>query len=393
VSIAGLDRLPLPGNNACHVLSINTETCREWDLVVKKQFLTIGLKYGLGLGLMIVMILYNWHQTNHEGKEVGISALFQEDTTFNLLPFSLAFVICGVCILLTFIRWFVLVRAQELPFTPINALRLGLFGFFASTFLPGSVTGDIPKAYFLAREHSRRTVAVATVVVDRIVGLCGLFWLAAFLGSTFWITGTLEELVQTSAGQEILKFIVLGSDGLVLANLVFWLVLGFISSDLAMSIASRLESIPKIGHSLAELWRAVLMYRTRGKSVLLALVMAMIAHNGFVLTFYLCSLTLYPAAEIPSVETHFLIVPVGMTIQAGFPTPGGLGGGEAAYSALYGWVGYVAGHGFMACLMQRFLYWVLAACAYFAWLRMKPTLQETSEEKNEDTTCDPVISH
>ena len=38
------------------------------------------------------------------------------------------------------------------------------------------------KAAGIAREQSRRTVAVATVIMDRIIGLWGLCWLVALLG-------------------------------------------------------------------------------------------------------------------------------------------------------------------------------------------------------------------
>ena len=82
-----------------------------------------------------------------------------------------------------------LVRAQDLPFTLPNAMRLGLVAFFFNAFLPGSIGGDIVKAAFLAKEQSRRTVAVATVIIDRAVGLWGLFWLVALLGSVFWVAG------------------------------------------------------------------------------------------------------------------------------------------------------------------------------------------------------------
>src|SRR5262249_48533353 len=44
--------------------------------------------------------------------------------------FGLAFAIGLVAIVLTFLRWYVLVRAQELPFTVPDALRLGFIGFF-----------------------------------------------------------------------------------------------------------------------------------------------------------------------------------------------------------------------------------------------------------------------
>ena len=39
-------------------------------------------------------------------------------------------------ILLTFTRWFLLVQAQELPFTLMNAIRLGTIGYYFNTFLP-----------------------------------------------------------------------------------------------------------------------------------------------------------------------------------------------------------------------------------------------------------------
>ena len=86
-------------------------------------------------------------------------------------------------ILITFVRWYILVRAQDLPFSMANAMRLGSIGMYWNTFLPGSIGGDIIKAAFLAREQSRRTAAVATILFDRVVGLCGLFWLITLLGS------------------------------------------------------------------------------------------------------------------------------------------------------------------------------------------------------------------
>ena len=41
----------------------------------------------------------------------------------------------------------------------------------------------------VAREQSRRTVAVATVIMDRVIALWGLFWFVALLGGAFWLTG------------------------------------------------------------------------------------------------------------------------------------------------------------------------------------------------------------
>src|SRR5436305_1095737 len=101
-----------------------------------------------------------------------------------------------VGVLLTFYRWYVLVRAQNLQFTVMESLRLGLIGFYLSTFLPGSVGGDIIKAAFIARDQRRRTVAVATVIADRIIGLAALFWLVALIGGVTWLGGYMDAVAK-----------------------------------------------------------------------------------------------------------------------------------------------------------------------------------------------------
>src|SRR6266571_7416755 len=160
----------------------------KWISVVRKRLLSAGWKYGLGLGLLSYVIWSNWAPSSGQGLHAVIQRHYVEGEPIHTGPLILATVIYLAGVLLTFVRWFILVRAQELPFTLSNAMRLGSIGLFFSTFLPGSVGGDIIKAAFIAREQSRRTVAVATVIIDRVIGLCGLVWLVALLGGLFWVT-------------------------------------------------------------------------------------------------------------------------------------------------------------------------------------------------------------
>jgi uncharacterized membrane protein YbhN (UPF0104 family) len=278
------------------------------------------------------------------------------------------------------VRWYVLVRAQDLPFTLPSALRLGMVGYFANLFLPGAVGGDILKATFLARAQSRRTVAVATVLIDRAVGLCGLIYLAALLGGIFWWTGNLEELVTTEAALIALETIVTGAAVIVASTLGLWILLGFLPSRRVEIFAGRLIKIPKIGGSLAEFWRAVWLYRCRSRQVGMALFMAMIGHGCFILTFYFAAQTLTPADQIPSLGTHFLLVPVGMCIRAGFPAPGGVGGGEYGYGKLYEVVNFPFAFGVLGLLTQRFLEFILGFMGYLVYLRMKPQLAGPPEK-------------
>src|SRR5262249_25697553 len=151
------------------------------------------------------------------------------------------------------LRWYFLVRAVDLPLSAVDAVRFGLVGFFYNTFLPGSVGGDIIKAAALAREQSRRTVAVATVLMDRVIALWGLVWFVAILGGAFWSVGLLQ-------GEKALA-VVQGAGVIVASSAVVWLLMGLLPERRAQELAGWLNGLPKVGHSAAELWRTVWLYR------------------------------------------------------------------------------------------------------------------------------------
>src|SRR5262249_24521893 len=300
-------------NNELPITDCGQRTADHGQSLVPKKLLITLLKYGLGFGLLAWVVYANWDGENGLGQAL--------EKPIRVAPLILATVICLTSVLLTFVRWYILVRAQDLPFAFPNALRLGLVGYFFNTMLPGSVGGDLVKATFLAREQSRRTVAVATVLLDRAVGLCGLFWLAAILGGIFWATGGLHEVARSDLAVTTLETIVIVSAAIMAASLIFWILLGLLPFHRAERFAGRLARFPKIGHQLAEFWRAVWIYRCRGRAIGIALLLAIVGHAGFVLTFYFAAQVLTPLSEIPTVGPHYLIVPARMTIQASFPTP------------------------------------------------------------------------
>lgn len=327
--------------------------------MIQQGFKT-ALKYSLGL-LLLGWLLWSHWEPGHG--QLGLKDALQRPVHYGSL--GLALLLCLASLLLTFVRWYVLVQAQGLPLRLSEALRLGAIGYSLSILLPGSVGGDIMKAACLARQQSRRTVAVATVIFDRILGLCALFWLVALLGAGFWAAGLLDDAV--------LQTIIGGAWVLVGGTVLFWLVLGSIPNAWAEPWAERLSrSVPRLGPALAELWRALWLYRWRGRSLLLAMLLALIGHCGFVLSFYFAACTLSAGELIPSLAEHFLIVPVGMIIQAGFPAPGGLGGGEYGFGALYEWLGFTFTAGVLASLVQRAVTWMIALISYIIYLRMKP---------------------
>jgi len=337
---------------------------------VNKRLLWNGLKYGLGIGLLAFVVWRDWSPPASGG--LGLRDILAKPLQFG--PLALTTLIFLIGALLTYARWYVLVRAQELPFTPANALRLGLIGFFFSTFLPGSIGGDIVKATLLAREQSRRTVAVATVLLDRAVGLWGILWIVALLGGVFWLGG--NPAIRT---EPYLQFIVLTAAVVVGVTVGLWLVLGVLPEWRAQRFARRLESyVPLVGQTAAEFWRAVWMYRCKGLSIGGALLLSLGSQACVVFAFFFASQVFHdPAQEanIPSLSEHFLLVPIGTAIQALFPSPGGVGGGEWGFGKLFSLVDpSMKTTGEFASLVQRVITVGLGLSGYLIYLRMRPAL-------------------
>ncbi len=279
-----------------------------------------------------------------------------------------AFTLFAVSVVLTFFRWYLLVHALDLPLSLRDAMRYGLIGMFFNAFLPGSVGGDIVKAAALARGQRRRAAAVATVVMDRLIALWALVWLVALLGGLFWVLGLL-----TGPAGAVSASIVAISAFIVAISAGVWLLMGLLPDHRAERFARRLLHLPAVGHTAAEFWRSAWMYRRRQKSVAVVMLLCWVGHLGFVLTFWCCAYALWSPelGPIPSLTEHFLLVPIGLTIQSLVPTPGGAGAGEWGFAALYVLFRASEANGVLGSLVQRILSWVLGlACAgVYLWMR------------------------
>lgn len=344
---------------------------KSWQFVrTHRHQIANVLKYVLAGGLLTWVVWSNWAPASGHGlKEVWDDKISHGKIQYHY--FALALLFCAASVSVTFVRWFFLVRAQKLPFTMPNAFRLGSVAFFFNTFLPGSVGGDIIKAAFIAREQqSRRTTAVATVIMDRAIALWGLVCFVALLGSGFWLAGWLTN--------EASRQIVVIAQVVVVGSLFGWFLLFFLPDHRAERFAGRLGRLPKVGHAAAEFWRAAWMYHKRKPTLGLAVALSWIGFVGFVLSFYFSVLTLWdgsdPALQMPTLVEHFLIVPIGLVIQAIPLFPGGAGIGELGYGALYSWFGCAAASGVLGSLVYRVINWILGGVGYVVYLRMKPSL-------------------
>jgi hypothetical protein len=80
------------------------------------------------------------------------------------------------------VRWRIVLEAQGLHLPLGRATRISLVAQFFNSFLLGSTGGDLIKAYYAAREtHHKKTEAVTTVFVDRLVGLWAMLLFAGVM--------------------------------------------------------------------------------------------------------------------------------------------------------------------------------------------------------------------
>lgn len=275
---------------------------------------------------------------------------------------ALGFAIYMVALVLTFVRWSILVRALGLPFRLRDALRLGFIGNVFNLVIPGAVGGDVVKAAFLCREQARKTQAVASMVIDRVLGLLGLFVLAGLSGLFAWPSaqGSAPALIVVVWGAVAAGF--LGLAVLFTPALyrpLEWLVSG----------REKLEAL------VVELVAMASAYRGRPGTIAGVLGMAVGIHSLYVLAFFEVSRALF-RAEAPSLADHLLVVPPTLFTTA-IPLPfGALGVTEQASEQLFELVHHPDGA--VAMLGYRVLMYaggIVSACVYLANLRQVRTLE------------------
>jgi uncharacterized membrane protein YbhN (UPF0104 family) len=315
------------------------------------------LKWGVPLAILAYLSVKIYHDDS-------FPKFWNSPKHWDLLAAALGLTFTSVT--LTIVRWHWLIRALGLPLHLREALRLGFLGYLLNFVSFGAVGGDLFKAVFVARDlHGHRAEAVATVVVDRLIGLLGVFILAsvAILASGAWATESTETMRLVYRA----TFIFTGIGGLAAAALML------LPDSLWHSIERWLARAPRIGPICERLIAAVRRYRSKVWVLALALGVTVFAQGLFAAAFYLVSSGLIE--NHPSLTAHMIIVPLATIVNV-IPLPlNGLGAVEAAYEFLYrnvpqaiGGVG-VGGVGALVSLANRIVMLVVAfvgVCYYLA---------------------------
>lgn len=278
----------------------------------------LALKLAIGLGLLALVVYLN-----REDVEKVLSGRLRAGA------FATAFTLYFAGLLLAFVRWFVLVRAADLPIRLRSAIRLGFIGNLFNLVIPGAIGGDLVKgAYFLHEQPGRKARAAASIALDRLIGLLGLFLLALGVGAAGW--GRLDPAMRR---------LVLVVAGITLA-VVFVLAVAF-SPAIFHALHDRLKGRRRLGKLLNEFAIMGTAYRSRPGALIVALLLACVTHALNVVSFRFVSAAMFD--QIPTLASHFLIVPL-ILFSTAIPLPfGALGVAEGISLTLFRLVDYEGG--------------------------------------------------
>ncbi len=236
---------------------------------------------------------------------------------------ALALASAFFAIIVSILRWRSLVLAFKIPFTPSEALRLGFLGYLLNFISFGSVGGDLFKAILVAKDKpQRRPEAIASVLLDRAIGLLGLVLLASISLIAFSGSGLPTPLVVIRDW----------ATGVAVASIV-----ALLTAIYAGAWFDRLidwgSGIPIVGKSLARMARALRLLRHQHLTLLSVIVASVGVHTLLALSIYLISCGAYTAH--PSLADHLMVVPPALAAGAIPLAPGGLGYQEAALAKLF----------------------------------------------------------
>jgi len=242
-------------------------------------------------------------------------------------------------------RWGVLLQGADLKTPAWTVVRLGWIGMFMAAGLPGGLgTGDLVKAFYVARTHrGRKTRAVVTVFVDRAIGLFVLCLIAS-VAVLFAPAGSRLATVRT---------VLLAVAAAAAACLLLLL------SDRArrtLRLTALLRRLP-FPHVWREVEAAALVFGRRRGVLGAAALLSLLGHSLFLTAFYCYGAALGDALPAAAV---LVAIPVAQMVSAVPGLPGGWGVGDLAYLAFLPETGVVAAQAVALSFTYRIVQLLLA---------------------------------
>ena len=273
-----------------------------------KIFFSLGIIYWLAHSGKIDLTLIS--QSLKSGPQ-WIFALMLLFTQFNLANF----------------RYKILLESKKNNSIPyFKLVPINWIGLFFSSVLPGAVTGDIIKMVYVKKLDSSftKTFLVTSALIDRILGLCALLFLAGVFSLIYY-----SEIIQISPK---MNSIIMVNFLLFLASVLGFMVL-FSPRKFQHWIQKIVYKIPKIGHRVQSIIEQIFFWKSFKKELLQGFLISIVAQFCSIIAFWVITSPFYTGhLPLPYV---FTFIPIGLITIAIPISPAGLGVGHAVFQNLF----------------------------------------------------------
>jgi len=300
-----------------------------------KQKLGAFLQACLGVGILAA-ILGRLHQRGELGDLWRTFSSALDRPAYLLMGVA----ITGFSLLTCAGRWQLVLIAHDFHLRFRRTFALCLVGHFFNAFMLGGTGGDLAKAFYAARDTpTRKTEIVATIYIDRLIGLAALLVLAPLMMmlrlNFFW------------ANPQTRGMLVVALATLAAATLGLLLLFG---QDLfeRWPALQQLERRTRVGPLLHRAYDAFRLFLSQPGLLTRTAILSTLNHLALVACPFYFGLALGLPLNFKDYLTVFLII----NLLAALPlTPAGIGTREAACLLLLGILGVPAAQAVSVSLM------------------------------------------
>lgn len=276
--------------------------------------------------------------------------------------FALAIAIYWVVVILSTVRWKLLLDALGGTSSFGALIQSYLISAFFANFLPSNVGGDVVRVEEAARAAGSRTASLTVAAMDRIVGFIALYFIAV---PAFLLGG---PMVQGLAGARV-----------ILSSLtVLFLGMGFVFArpGLVTSIAERagVKRFPWAYARLGTVQNALDAFRANRGAVVNSFLLSLVLQFLGVSYFHLVARALGIPLEL---STSLLMVPLCTLIQAIPVSFNGWGLREGVYVLYFRQVGLPRESALAFSIVAATLVVLLSISGLFVWLGRRSYAHES----------------
>lgn len=285
-----------------------------------KNFLKTFIKFALAFALIFWLI---------DSGKLNLSLLVEVFKYPRRIIWALVGTI-GI-ILIVALRYKLIIEHKSSVKIPyLKILKLNWIGMFFNAVLPGSVSGDLVKIFYIKQFDSKLShkFLLGSIVIDRVVGLFGLILVLGF----FTIMNY-DELANLSPDVKSLLSINL----ILFSVVVLSLVSLFFFQKIPYLIAKPFENLPvfnKIIPIAIKTWGNLCEFKHR---MLLLTGMSIVIQAGAIFLFWFVA-SPFSVGEFPF-QYAFTLIPLGLISIAIPIAPSGMGVGHAVFNTLFGYAG------------------------------------------------------